>query len=93
LTSINDLSNSKIENSLYTNKSNNNTNSERKAYPLPIKLMHKKLQSENKEKLIKRLNMINEKLEPQFRLSQIDMEDLINSKTLSHSFATEAKTN
>jgi hypothetical protein len=55
--------------------------------------MHKKLQSENKEKLIKRLNMINEKLEPQFRLSQIDMEDLINSKTLSHSFATEAKTN
>ncbi|CAI2386501.1 unnamed protein product [Moneuplotes crassus] len=52
-------------------------------YPLPIPVMQKRFKNELKHKLEKKMIETNEKLEPQFKLSRIDIEDIINSKTLN----------
>jgi biotin synthase-like enzyme len=44
--------------------------------------MQKRLKKDLKEKYENRLFELNEKLDPQFRLSKIDIEDIVNSKTI-----------
>ena len=44
--------------------------------------MQKKFKQELKEKFERRLMELNSKLDPQFRLSRIDIEDIVNSRTV-----------
>ena len=44
--------------------------------------MNKRFKMDLKAKFEKRMIELNEKLEPQFKLSRIDIEDIVNSKTL-----------
>jgi len=44
--------------------------------------MHKRFKNELKNKFEKRMIELNEKLDPQFKLSKIDIEDIVNSKAL-----------
>lgn len=56
--------------------------SKRRRQPLSIKFMHKKLKRELKEKFEQQIQQLNESLEPRFKLSKIDIEDIVNSRTL-----------
>lgn len=47
--------------------------------------MHKKFQNEVKVSLKKKMKKVNEKLEPQFKLSKIDLEDIVNSSSVNGS--------
>jgi len=86
LTSISDISQSEITNKSEIKNNAKLANSTRKkvGYPFPVHLMRKRLKSENKEKLAKRLMDMNSKLDPQFRLSKIDLEDVVNVNFQSH---------
>ena len=47
-----------------------------------MKVVQKKFKKRLKTKFEERLLELNEKLDPQFQLSKIDIEDIVNSKTL-----------
>ena len=54
---------------------------EERQYPLPVEYMQLKLRKDVKKRYKEKLDKLNEELNPRFKLSRIDLEDVVNLKT------------